>query len=272
MKRSKLVTALAVVLFNIAVSNSYAQWSLTGNALTVPTTNYIGTSDVKDLSIRTNAIERIRIGATSGNVGIGTATPGAKLDVFGASNPNFHVGNANTYFEISAPTCSGCYNNFADANSAVLRIINSGLPSKMIFSTASGTNTGVSFLFASEQNVIMTVKDNNTVGINTTCIPTDATLAVNGKIYATAIMVELTNSSGCFPDYVFEKDYKLLSLSEVEKYIKTNKHLPDVPAADEVEEKGMDLAAMNNILLRKVEELTLHMIDMKKEIEVLKKK
>ena len=69
------------------------------------------------------------------------------------------------------------------------------------------------------------------------------------------------------PDYVFEPGYKMQSLSEVEAYVKTNKHLPEVPSAREME-KGVDLAEMNLKLLKKVEELTLRMIEMEKVLKI----
>lgn len=69
------------------------------------------------------------------------------------------------------------------------------------------------------------------------------------------------------PDYVFESDYKLAPLAEVEAYTQANKHLPEVPSAKEIEAGGMDLAKMNLTLLRKVEELTLHAIAQEKQIK-----
>lgn len=112
---------------------------------------------------------------------------------------------------------------------------------------------------------------NGRVFVNTTCAPTDAQLAVNGRIYATGIRVELVDASNCFPDYVFSKDYNLKSLPELESYIQANNHLPDVPSAKEVEKNGIDVAEMDVVLLKKIEELTLYMIELKREIEVLKK-
>lgn len=74
------------------------------------------------------------------------------------------------------------------------------------------------------------------------------------------------------PDYVFEKEYKLADLTTVEKFIKENKHLPEVPSADEITEKGLDMTEMNYTLLKKVEELTLYIIEQNKKIEALEKK
>ena len=79
-----------------------------------------------------------------------------------------------------------------------------------------------------------------------------------------------TDGTTSFPDYVFAPDYKLPSLEEIEKYVKENSHLPEVPSAKEIEKDGMSLNEMNVILLKKVEELTLYMIEMKKENEEMK--
>jgi hypothetical protein len=72
------------------------------------------------------------------------------------------------------------------------------------------------------------------------------------------------------PDFVFNSDYKLKSLYEVENFINLNKHLPDVPSEKEVTANGLNLGDMNATLLQKVEELTLYMIDLKKENDALK--
>lgn len=107
---------------------------------------------------------------------------------------------------------------------------------------------------------------NGRVGIGTTA--PQETLSVNGKIRAQEIKVETAN----WPDYVFADEYQLPSLKETAQFIEQNKHLPGVPKASEVEEKGLSLGEMNRILLQKVEELTLHMIDKDKRIEALEKK
>lgn len=86
-------------------------------------------------------------------------------------------------------------------------------------------------------------------------------LAVNGKIRAQEIKVEAAN----WPDYVFAKDFKLPSLKETEQHIKENGHLPGIPSAAEVETGGIDLGEMNAKLLKKIEELTLHLIEQQKK-------
>jgi len=111
----------------------------------------------------------------------------------------------------------------------------------------------------------MRISSNGNVGIGTTA--PDAKLTVKGNIHAQGVDIDMSGATG--PDYVFEKDYDLLSLSEIETYIKQNKHLPEVPSAKEMEANGLNLKEMNLILLKKVEELTLHLIEQEKKIEAL---
>jgi len=102
-------------------------------------------------------------------------------------------------------------------------------------------------------------------------IGTDAPLeklSVNGNIRAHQIKVETAN----WPDYVFKDDYQLKSLSETEKFIQTNGHLPEVPKAEIIEKEGYSLNEMDRILLKKIEELTLHLIEKDKRLEKVEKK
>jgi hypothetical protein len=73
-----------------------------------------------------------------------------------------------------------------------------------------------------------------------------------------------------YGDYVFEDNYQLLPLNEVEKYYKTHKHLPDIPPSSEIEINGLDLGKIVSLQMKKIEELTIHMVEMQKEIERLK--
>lgn len=91
-------------------------------------------------------------------------------------------------------------------------------------------------------------------------------LAVNGTAIFTKAMVKLNSN---WPDYVFEPCYKLLPLPELETYLLKNKHLPDMPSAVEVGKNGIDLGNNQSILLKKVEELTLYMIELNKKVDTL---
>jgi len=87
---------------------------------------------------------------------------------------------------------------------------------------------------------------------------------VDGKIVAKEFYV--TTNINYWSDYVFEKDYRLRPICEVEEYIAEHGHLPDVPSAEEVSEQGQDLGRMDAILLRKIEELTLYVIELEKKL------
>ncbi|NHA06367.1 hypothetical protein G7092_21335 [Mucilaginibacter sp. HC2] len=104
------------------------------------------------------------------------------------------------------------------------------------------------------------------VGIGT-LTPKEA-LSVNGNIRSKQIKVELAN----WPDYVFKKDYQLPSLQEVKAYIDENQHLPETPSAQQIAKDGLNLGEMNKLLMKKVEELTLYLIEenkAKKEQETI---
>lgn len=94
------------------------------------------------------------------------------------------------------------------------------------------------------------------VGIGTMTPKTK--LAVNGDIMARKLKVTVSTTE--WADYVFQQDYKLPTLKEVEEYIAVNKHLQDIPSAKEVKKNGLDVGEMNKQLLQKVEELTLYLI------------
>ncbi|WP_343522282.1 hypothetical protein [Pedobacter sp.] len=126
---------------------------------------------------------------------------------------------------------------------------------RLIFATANGA----------QPMVRMVIDPVGNIGIGT-YNPEDK-LTVNGRIKANEIRVNGQQT----PDYVFEKGYKVASLEEVESYIKKHKHLPEVPSAKEAETNGIELGEMNKILLKKIEELTLHLIKQDKEIKRLKK-
>jgi len=95
---------------------------------------------------------------------------------------------------------------------------------------------------------------------------TDYKLGVDGLLVAKRCVVEINQ----WADNVFEENYPLSTLDEVESFIKQNKHLPEIPSEKEVLESGVSLGEMNALLLKKVEELTLHLIRHQKEIELLK--
>ncbi|MCI0449803.1 MAG: hypothetical protein L0Y79_08470 [Chlorobi bacterium] len=113
----------------------------------------------------------------------------------------------------------------------------------------------------------MVVHNNGSVGIGTESPSSTYKLSVNGKIRAKEIKVESNWS-----DFVFKSEYNLRTLEEVENYIKENGHLPEIPSEKEVTENGVELGDMTAKLLQKIEELTLYIIELQKDIENLKEK
>ena len=116
-------------------------------------------------------------------------------------------------------------------------------------------------------NYVLFLNDNGNVGIGT--YNPQAKLAVNGEILAKSVRVN--TGSEYWPDYVFSSDYELMSLDDLENYIEDNKHLPGIISAEEVGSQGdVDLGEMNVKLLEKIEELTLYIINLQKQIDELK--
>lgn len=107
------------------------------------------------------------------------------------------------------------------------------------------------------------------VAIGTIVSATAATykLTVTGKILCEELRVKLQSSG--WPDYVFDEAYHLLPLSEVEKFIQQNKHLPGIPSAAEIEKEGIAVGDMQKRMMEKIEQLTLYVISLKKEIDIL---
>jgi hypothetical protein len=146
-------------------------------------------------------------------------------------------------------------------------------PSKIRFTIYNTNDTqnrlGISELFYIQPEVtkaydglmVQYNRDGN-VGIGTDSPM--AKLAVDGNILAKEIKVKTDIT---VPDYVFEPDYELNSLDYIADYVKNNKHLPEIPSAKEIKKDGLDLAKMNLLLLKKVEELTLYAIQQDQEIK-----
>jgi hypothetical protein len=178
----------------------------------------------------------------NGNVGIGTNTPGAR---FAVASPGYTGTPVNTSLAFISQSTNPSGTDLLPA----LELSNGGSGGYGLVSLA--TNNYFS----------------GNVGIGTTS--PDAMLAVSGQVHAQEVKVSATVPG---PDYVFEKDYKLSSLDSIKNYIEQNKHLPEVPSAKEMEKDGIQLGEMNMLLLKKIEELTLYMLEQDKKIHEQSKK
>lgn len=163
-------------------------------------------------------------------------------------------------------SCFGCYSGQAKPGDGVIKVLGGG---DLMLNMPSSWAQGRKIIFAAEFAKLMQIADNGKVTIGN-----PSNMNGNYKLYVeTGIITEKLKVATVsnWADYVFDKKYNLLSLREVEKYIKTNKHLPNVPSAEEVAKEGIDMAKMDAKLLEKIEELTLYVIQLNKKIELLEK-
>ncbi|WP_404421599.1 hypothetical protein [Nibricoccus sp. IMCC34717] len=183
----------------------------------------------------------------TGNVGIGTTVPGAKLDIIGDVRVVSPIdGQA---VKIVARTDE--FAQIAFYNSSSTRI------NSLIQTHGDGAIAFVNALPLTEKLRILA---DGRIGIGTAS-PTHK-LTVNGTIRAKEIVVDNTG----WADFVFTKNYKLASLTEVEKHIEQQGHLPGIPSAAEVKERGVSVGEMQAKLLEKIEELTLRLIAQEKRL------
>jgi hypothetical protein len=183
----------------------------------------------------------------SGNVGIGTYDPLLL----------FHVA-----VNASKTTASGSFVSFVSTNDASnpfgLRTVIFGSPS--INDRYVGLQT-TDYALANGGSLILQATGGN-VGIGTTNTK-GYMLAVNGSAVATSMTVKLNAN---WPDYVFKPDYRLPAISEVKTFIDQNQHLPEMPSEAEIAKDGQNLGEMNKLLVKKVEELTLYLIEKDQQV------
>jgi hypothetical protein len=197
------------------------------------------------------------------NIGIGSSTPVGKFDIYSSANTmtnplvslrsNFHVSGNYGMIRFGDYTQSSNYQKGA----IIYESVSASARGKFHIALENTDGNGSVTLLDSK----FTILPNGNVGIGT--VDPDEKLAVNGIIHSKAVRVDMTGWS----DYVFNDGYQLTPLSQLKTFIAQNNHLPEIPSAAEVEKNGQDLGEMNKLLLKKVEELTLYLIELDKKVE-----
>ena len=188
----------------------------------------------------------------AGNLGIGTSNPSYPLTLIKdlGTDQGIHQLAKFSRLESGLDNAGMQIHYEADGTNIIRSIVYFPGGSDATFQTFNNSTIDVLHLSA-----------NGNVGIGTTT-PKNK-LSVDGNIWAKKVLVKLEDGA----DWVFEDDYNLRSLEEVESFIHKNKHLPDIPSAEEFRKNDMDVAEINNKLLQKIEELTLYIIDQNKTIQ-----
>lgn len=205
------------------------------------------------------------IGTTSVAFGNGSMAGGVASSAFGASiatgdySASFGWGFAQSYGSVVL----GRYN------------LSDGTPSSWVntdplFVIGNGTGT------SARANALTVLKNGKTLIGNPNLAgfmgtPDGYLLFVQQGILAEKVKVAVATTA-YWSDYVFDEKYKLKSIEDLESFVKTNKHLPNIPSAEEVVKNGIDMATMDAKLLEKIEELSLYIIQQNKRIEALEKK
>ncbi len=278
-----------LLLFGIILSSqtSFGQWSTSGNSISAG--NFLGTTNSQPLVFKTNNSQVMTILA-NGNVGIGTTDPHYPLQVVG------NVVDSGSLFANYIESANGIsVGQFKLVAGIVDSIVSTSgtLQLSATIVNADGALTAAGSLTAGVSDTAITVNGHTgtitsglktvsfgidtiitstelraaAVGINTPKVPSGYALAVNGAIIATDVYVELY----CYwPDYVFDKNYTHRTLEELEAYLNLNHHLPGMPSAKEVKDKGsISLGEITVQNTKQIEELTLDLIQLNKKVEAL---
>lgn len=284
----------ALHLHHSSTSSQKHNWSLYSLGVNDGWANAPGSFAIHDQTGSPSS-PRFFIKGDNGNIGIGTTSPDDRLHigsgytkvVLGTANSaNLNYGTSYIGFNAGRQPSSGIWSIEADGSNNGGGTIFSDIFGVMHFATIESTGSSAKYLSDGDilsrsklrlnPNGLMTINSKAANGTDDAFVMNDASninnivcnfkVKRNGTVYAREIYVQ----GGTFPDYVFANEYKLMKLDDLAQYISLNKHLPNVPSAKEVEEKGIGVGELNIVQMEKIEELTLYILELKKEIEQLK--
>lgn len=199
--------------------------------------------------------QQILMTDSNGNLGIGTTNPNSNLTIRSkGTGVSIHSGS-NPYFGTLAFNRESATGEIFDINGQAFQINNGGTDKNLHFQVYNGNGTMVT------NDALVINGTNGNIGIGTTNITSELTVA--GNIASREVKVSVDAGA----DFVFENDYNLPSLESLDKFIKENKHLPEIASAQQMQKDGINLSEMNIKLLQKIEELTLYSIEQNKKIE-----
>ena len=224
----------------------------------------IGTWSNHGLRFTTNGLERLRISA-SGNIGIGTTAPAEELTVSKSQAGSTAIEIENEkYNDLSADVALLFTQSLWKDSIAKIVGVRRGSHNENINTRSQALAFYTSM--AGETYERMRIDYDGKVYIGTSS--PGAKLDVAGQVQAECFIATDPGDGWC--DYVFEENYELQPLEDVESFIIKNKHLPEIPSENEVRKNGINMTDMLKKQMKKIEELTLYMIQMKKENETLK--
>ena len=190
--------------------------------------------------------------AASGNIGIGTSSPGV-VDSDNSSNAKIHValGASDTVLaQVDQSTAQNLFTAENKGGAAKIRLIGESSSTDTTWSTNTGGGQGLNYRINNEGDAV------------------EFTLAQNGNLTITGDYFSATCGAPCAPDYVFEPNYELMPLEDLSEFVKSKRHLPNIPSAEELV-GPINVSKMQMKLLEKIEELTLYALDQHQVIQEL---